>query len=185
MTGVVSKVPLVVERPRRFPAAVEIELERRRRRLLGRATGRVLDLDLADHRAEVARASVERHVVPAYDTAVSVGQLVRFPDLGAALRAIDRLLSPEGQLLLVEPAGRPGLGALLVASAWAATPRLRGFHVARDVTAALRVTTFVLDDIERFSMPTAVSAVRHGVEVHAVRVPVPSVSAAVPVEAGS
>ena len=70
VTAVVSKVPQVVERPRRFPAAVEIELERRRRLLLGQVAGRVLDLDLAEHRAEVARASVERHVVPAYDTAL-------------------------------------------------------------------------------------------------------------------
>jgi hypothetical protein len=185
VTAVVSKVPQVVERPRRFPAAVEIELERRRRLLLGQVTGRVLDLDLAEHRAEVARASVERHVVPAYDTALVVGQLVRFPDLGAALRGIDRLLSPEGRVLLVEPTGRPGLAAVLSASAWSATPRLRGFHVARDVTAAMRTTSFCLDDIERFSMPTVVSSLRHGVEIHAVRLSVPAEAPAVPVEAGS
>ena len=31
---------------------------------------------------------------------------------------------------------------------------------------------FVLDDIERFSMPTPVTALRHGVEVHAARLAV-------------
>jgi hypothetical protein len=179
---VVNALPVVVDAVRRFPAPVELELERRRRDLLGRVEGRVLDLDRPEHRAEVVRASVERHVVPAYDTAVSVGQLARFPDLVAALRAVDHLLTPEGRLLLVEPAGRPGLTALLLQSAWSRTRRVAGFHVGRDITAALRSTTFVLDVIERFSMPTAVTVLRHGVEVHATRVAVPLPSGSVPVE---
>jgi hypothetical protein len=182
---VVNPVPVVVERPRRFPARVELELERRRRALLGAADGRILDLDRPEHRAEVARASAERHVVPAYDTAVVVGQLLRFPDLLAALRGLDRLIVPDGRLLLVEPVGRPGLTALFLDSAWARTRWLAGFHVARDVTAALRSTTFVLDDIERFSMPTPVTALRHGVEVHAARLAVAQTEGHVPVEASS
>jgi hypothetical protein len=151
-------------------------------RLLGRARGRVLDLDRPGARAEVARASVERHVVPAYDTAVSVGQLVRFPDLVAALRGIDRLVEPDGELLLVEPDGRTGLVALLVDSIWARTPWVSGFHVGRDITGSIRSTAFVLDDIERFAMTTAVSSLRSAVEVHAVRVTVPEPSASVAVE---
>jgi hypothetical protein len=181
---VVSPLPVVVAAARRFPARVELELERRRRRLLGLVEGRVLDLDRPEHRAEVARASVERHVVPTYDTAVSVGQLARYPDLLAALRGIDRLLTPEGRLVAVEPVGRPGLTSLFLDSMCARTRWIAGFHVGRDITAALRSTTFVLDAIERFSMPTAVTALRHGVEVHAVRVAVPHPSAAEPVEVG-
>ena len=109
VTAVVSTPPVVVERPRRFPALVEAELDRRRMHLLERARGRVLDLDRPEARAEIARASIERHVVPAYDSAVSVAQLVRFPDLAAALRGIDRLLALDGELLVVEPtlAARP------------------------------------------------------------------------------
>jgi hypothetical protein len=179
---VVSTVPVVVERPRRFPARVEAELQRRRLRLVGRARGRVLDLDRPEARAEVARASVERHVVPAYDTAVSVGQLVRFPDLGAALRGIDRLVEPDGELFVVEPDGRPGLTALFLDSLWARSPWVSGFHVARDLTGPLRSTAFVLDDIERFAMPTAVSSLRAGVEVHAVRLTVPEPVGSLPVE---
>jgi hypothetical protein len=57
-----------------------------------------------------------------------------------------------------------------------------GFHVGRDITGALRSTTFVLDDIERFSMPTAVSSLRAAVQVHAVRVVVPETSGSIPVE---
>ena len=151
--------------------------------LLERAQGRVLDLDHADARAEIARASIERHVVPAYDSAVSVAQLVRFPDLVAALRGIDRLLAVDGELLVVEPTSRPGLLPLFLDSLWARTRWLDGLHVARDVTAALRSTTLVLDDIERFTMPTAVTSLRCAVEVHAVRVVVPKLIGSIPVEA--
>lgn len=152
---------------------------------MGRARGRVLDLDRPEARAEVARASVERHVVPAYDTAVSVAQLVRFPDLVAALRGIDRLVEPDGELFLVEPDGRPGLVALFLDSLWARSPWVSGFHVARDLTGSLRSTAFVLDDIERFAMPTAISSLRCAVEVHAVRVAVPEPAGSVPVEAAT
>ena len=183
MTAVVSTLPVVVERPRRFPGRVEAELRRRRLHLLGRAGGRVLDLDRPEARAEVARASAERHVVPAYDTAVSVGQLVRFPDLVAALRGIDRLVVPDGRLLLVEPDGRSGLTALVADTLWARTRWVAGFHVGRDITASVRSTTFSLDDIERFTMPTAVSSLRTAVEVHALRVAVPEPSGHLPVGA--
>jgi hypothetical protein len=183
VTAVVSTLPVVVDRPRRFPARVEAELGRRRLHLLCRAGGRVLDLDRPEARGEIARASVERHVVPAYDTAVSVGQLVRFPDLVGALRGIDRLVVPDGRLLLVEPDGRTGLAALVVDTLWARTPWVSGFHLGRDVTASVRSTTFVLDDIERFIMPTAVSSLRVAVEVHAVRVTAAQPSGQLPVEA--
>jgi hypothetical protein len=183
VTGVVSTLPLLVERPRRFPAPVEAELELRRMGLVDRARGRVLDLDRPDARAEVAHASTEQHVVPAYDTAVSVGQLVRFPDLVAALRGIDRLVGPDGELLVVEPDARPGLAALFVDSLWARTRWVAGFHVGRDLTGALRSTEFVVDSIERFTMPTVVSSLRCAVEVHAVRLPVPESRDSVPAEA--
>ena len=170
MTGVVS-TPVVVERPRRFPARVEEALERRKRQAAGRLRGRVLDLDDPAARQEVARAVAERHVVPAYDGVVSVGQLVRFPDLVAALRAIDRLVDPDGELVLVEPCAGPGFAQLLIDSLWAPTPWVAGFHVSRAITPALRTTGFVLNDIERFVMPTIVSPLRHGVEVHAAKAP--------------
>jgi hypothetical protein len=114
---------------------------------------------------------------------VSVGQLVRFPDLVAALRGIDRLVVPDGRLLLVEPDGRTGLAALVADTLWARTPWVSGFHVGRDITASVRSTTFVLDDIERFTMPTAVSSLRVAVEVHALRVTVPQPSGQLPLEA--
>ncbi|HEY6532194.1 MAG TPA: hypothetical protein VIY72_07815 [Acidimicrobiales bacterium] len=161
--------PVVVNSPRRFPATVEAELDRRRADLRADLGGDVLDLDRPEARAEVARAAAGRPVERTYGVALSVGQLVRFPDLVAALRGIDRLVGPDGRLLLVEPTGRPGLVSLALQSIWARTPRTRGFHLGRDVTAAVRATTFTLDDIERFTMSTAVTSLRHAVEVHAVR----------------
>ena len=171
-----------MERARRFPASVEAELARRHHRRTARARGRVRDLDRPEARAEVARASVERHLVPAYDTAVSVGQLVRFPDLVAAMRGIDRLLVPDGELLLVEPDASPGLVSLFVDSFWALTPRLAGFHVGRDVTAAVRATTLVLDDVERFAVRTLVSPLRNLVGLRAARVVQPEPTEPRPVE---
>jgi SAM-dependent methyltransferase len=169
VTAVPSPLPVVVESSRRFPAAVEDELERRRIHLLAAAEGEVLDLDRPDARALVAGAAAGRRVEHTFSTALSVGQLVRFPDLAAAVRGIDRLVGPGGRLLIVEPVGRPGLVPLFLDSLWAAAPSIRGFHLARDVPAALRVTTFTLDDIERFTMPTPVTSLHHFVEVHAVR----------------
>jgi hypothetical protein len=174
VTVVVSTLPVVVERPRRFPEPVEAELARRRAHLLRRADGRVLDLDDPAARDELRRAIADPHVVPAYDTAVSVAQLLRFPDLVAAVRALDRLVDPDGSLLLVEPTGRPGAAAVVLHSLWARTRSLRGFHLGRDVTASLRCTAFVLDDLERFAMPTAVLSLRHAVEVHARRLARPA-----------
>jgi len=173
-----SPLPVVVESPRRFPTVVGHELRRRGTALRASTEGRVLDLDDPAARAEIARASAGARVVPAYDAALSVGQLVRFPDLVAAMRGIDRLLGPEGRLLLVEPTGRPGIAALLLDSVWARTPWVRGLHLGRDVPAALRGTTLLLDDLERFTMPTPVTSLRHGVEVHAARRPVPAIATA-------
>ena len=99
------------------------------------------------------------------------------------MRGIDRLVGPDGELLVVEPDCRPGLVALLVDSLWARTPWVSGFHVGRDLTGALRPTAFVLDDIERFAMPTAVPSLRCAVEVHAIRLAVSEPSGSVPMEA--
>jgi hypothetical protein len=162
--------PVVVEERRRFPRRVDLELARRRAPLLEQASGRILDLDRADHRHEVARAIAGDRPTGHYDTAVSVAQLVRFPDLGAALRAIDRLLGPQGVLMAVEPVGRPGFVPLLVRSLLAAHPALRGMHVGRDLPAAVRTTSLVLDDIERFTMPTPLVPLREAVAVRACRI---------------
>jgi hypothetical protein len=176
LAAVVSPVPVVVESPRRLPRVVEAELARRREALLATVDGEVLDLDDPDARQELARAAGGRSIGRTYDVVVAVAQLVRFPDLAAALRGLDRLVAPTGRLLLVEPTGRPGLASTLLVTAWSRSPWTVGLHLGRDVPAALRATTLLLDDLERFTMPTLVTPLRHAVAVHAVR-PAPTAAA--------
>lgn len=113
---------------------------------------------------------VEGHLVEAFDAVVSVAQLVRFPDLAAALVAIDRLLAPAGRLLAVEPVARPGTLPMVAATPFALARSTRGFHIGRDLPAAVRTTSLVIDDIERFTVRTALPTLRHFVAIDARRV---------------
>ena len=105
-----------------------------------------------------------------WDAVVSIAELIRFPDLAAAIVAIDALLAPGGRFLAVEPVARPGTVRVLAQAPWAATRWIRGFHVGRDPMPALRATTLVNDDIDRFTMPTFVPPLRHFLSLGARRV---------------
>jgi SAM-dependent methyltransferase len=165
---------VIVEEPRRFPRPVEVEMDRRHGEIRAAATGRVLDLADTASRFIVADA-VAMGAEPAWDTVISVGQLIRFPDLALALQAIDRLLVPTGRLVAVEPVMRPGALRMFAAAPWLRARSVRGFHVGRDLPAALRSTTFVVDDLERFTLPTAIVPLRHFVAI-SVRRPIPITS---------
>jgi hypothetical protein len=167
---VVSKPgTVIVEGNRRFPRPVEAALDRRRAEALSRAAGRVLDLSDPAARTVVARA-IDGQAAAEWDWVISVAELIRFPDLSAALGAIDRLLAPGGRLLAVEPVVRPGTVRVFALAPWGVSPWVRGFHVGRDVVAALRTTTLVNDDIDRFTFRTVVAPLRHFVSVGARRV---------------
>ena len=160
----------IVEHERRFPSTVEAALSSRRAAALASVGGRVLDLD--DPGARVLLAAAIDHggdLEPSWDAVVSVAQLIRFPDLLAALRAIDRLLVDDGRLLAVEPVARPGTVRMFVDAPFTRTRATRGFHIGRDLLAALRDTSLVADDIERFRLRTANPTLRHFVEVGARR----------------
>ena len=120
-------------------------------------------------RHELAEAIQSDAVEPRYDTAVSIAELVRFPDLDAAVHAVDRLLAPGGTLLAVEPVARPGLVEVVADTAWALHPSVVGFHLSRDLPATLRTTTLVMDDLERFTMPTPIAPLHHFVALAARR----------------
>lgn len=185
--GAAGSVPIVpgslveiVEHERRFPAVVERMLAERHAEMLTLAgamagtsgTGRVLDLD--DATSRVLLAAVIDHdaahpIEPTWDAVVSAGELVRFPDLAAALHAIDRILVPTGRLLAVEPVARPGTLRMFVDAPFTAARATRGFHIGRDLLAALRTTTLVADDIERFTVRTSLPTLRHFVAVDARR----------------
>jgi len=167
---VVSKPgTVIVEGNRRFPRSVEAALDRRRAEALSRADGRVLDLSDETAR-KVLVSAIDGQTMPNWDWVISVAELIRFPDLAAALAAIDRLLASGGRFLAVEPVIRPGTIRVLALAPWSVTPRVRGFHVGRDLVAALRTTTLVSDDISRFTFRTAVAPLRHFVSVEARRV---------------
>ena len=167
-----SRKTVIVEGERRFPAAVAAELLERHGHALANSTGRVLDL--SDPAARRVVAATIDNGSPAsneqWEFVLSIAELIRFPDLAAALCAIDSLLAPAGRLLAVEPIARPGTLRVLTLAPWTLTPWVRGFHVGRDLTAALRTTTLVNDDIERFTMPTAVAPLRHFISLGARRV---------------
>jgi SAM-dependent methyltransferase len=169
----------IVERARRFPGVVEAELDARRAvALSGLAGRRVLDLDDPTARMLLVEAigspadieTTADHPAGDFDAVVSVAQLVRFPDLSAALVAIDRLLAPSGRLVAIEPVARPGTLRMVAATPFALARSTRGFHLGRDLPAAVRTTSLVIDDIERFTLRTALPTLRHFVAIDARRV---------------
>lgn len=162
----------IVEHERRFPTVVEAGLAARHAEAMRSLHGRVLDLDDPGSRVLLAAAvehGPDRTVGASWDAVVSIAQLIRFPDLGAALRAIDHLLVPDGRLVAVEPVDRPGTVRMFLDAPFTLARSVRGFHIGRDLTAALRTTTLVNDDIERFSFRTTVPGLRHFVALEARR----------------
>jgi hypothetical protein len=144
----------------RFPRGVQHELTDRRVRLLAALDGDVLDLSQPAARTEVLAAAAAPLVESRYGTIVSVAELVRFPDLVHALTGVDRLLAPDGELILVEPVHHPGGAATLFATMWAVHPAVARVHVERDVSLAVRSIGLSLTDVERFTMPTVVWPLR-------------------------
>ncbi len=159
---------------RRLPAAVSAEVERRRSRIDHAVRGRVLDLDAPAGRARLAATMSSPPSAPVaerYDAIVSTGALTTWPDLRAALVAVDRLLADEGELRLVEPVNQPGVWGLLAGSvgAWLAPSRRR--HLSRDVVATVRSVGMTIADVDRFTIHTWVWPLRRWVDVRAVRIP--------------
>jgi hypothetical protein len=75
------------------------------------------------------------------------------------------VLGTDGRLVFLEHVGRPGgLGRVQRISdpMWAWLPQ--GCHVDHDVPAALRRGGFLVSDLERFTMPSAVPLLRPWVQ---------------------
>jgi hypothetical protein len=150
---------LVAPRPR-FPRAVSRTLIDRRVRLLAGLSDDVCDLSQPAARSAVLAAARSGRAGRRYATVLSVGELVRFPDLVLALTGVSLLLDDTGELVLVEPVHHTGARATLLASLWVFHPALSGAHVERDVGAAVRAVGLTFGDLERFSVPTAVWPLR-------------------------
>ena len=100
-----------------------------------------------------------------FDVVVAVGALCANGDLDLAVATVRRVLQPGGRLLFLEHVGRVGaLGRIQRASdrLWASLPQ--GCHVDHDLPAALRRGGFLVSDLERCTMPSAVPLLRPWVQ---------------------
>lgn len=156
---------------RQVPPVVATEVRRRRSEILASASGRILDLDdpAAEGFLEAPIGEITGLGEMTYDRIVSTCRLMTAPDLFLSLSALVARLAPDGELVLVEPVGRPGVGGLLTASLGTWLPGQRDLHLARDLPAAVRATGLTVVDADRFTVPTAVWPLRHLVELRAIR----------------
>jgi SAM-dependent methyltransferase len=175
---------------RTLPPEAQLITRARRRALVRRATGRVLDLGGADtHRALWATARVAPVEVldgggdprlaelvasgERFDTVVSVFQLAAAADLDPLLAAVRSVLSDDGALLFLEPTrvtGPTGRLQRLAAPAVAATT---GWRTDHDVPMALRRAGLSVTDVERHRVPTLQPWLRQLVEGRAHRALLP------------
>jgi hypothetical protein len=98
------------------------------------------------------------------DHIVTVGWLGGVDDLDASIGTLVERLAPDGWLHVIEPTSGPP--ALVRAQRLTATAgRVRtGWHLGRDLPAALRRCGLVVTDLERFSMPVSSTVLRPWVQ---------------------
>jgi DNA-binding transcriptional ArsR family regulator len=92
---------------------------------------------------------------------VLCGALCGVDDLDAAVHDLRRAVGADGRLVFLEHVRRPGMTGMAQSAAGAVLARLPGgCRPDRDVPAALRRAGFVVTDLERFTMPTPLLALR-------------------------
>lgn len=175
---------------RTLPPEAQLVTRARRRALVRRATGRVLDLGGADtHRALWAAARMAPVEVLAgggdprltqlaaagerFDTVVSVFQLASAPDLGPLLAAVRSLLSDDGALLFLEPTRVTGPSGRLQRLAAPVAATTTGWRTDRDIPMALRRAGLSVTDVDRHRVPTLQPWLRQLVEGRAHRALLP------------
>ena len=158
-----------------LPPGVQMTVRARRRVLAQRAHGRVLDLGGADsHRSLWNRPGVS-DVVPLdwtaagsirdrlagladagerFDTVFSVFRLIAVPEVDGLLHQVGRVLDDDGEVLFLEPSRRraPARHARRVVVPGVAVAT--GWHVERDIPAALRRARLSVTDLERHRIST-------------------------------
>jgi hypothetical protein len=92
---------------------------------------------------------------------VLCGALCGVDDLDGAVAALRSSIGDDGRLVFLEHVGRPGLAGTLQRAAGSLIHRLPGgCRTHHDVPGALRRGGFVVTDLERFTMPTPMIALR-------------------------
>lgn len=143
-----------------YTAPIVPVLQRRRAELVDQLEGSVLVLT-----GPPAAWPVNAH--RAYDHVVTVGWLAASADLDSCLADLTSRLAPEGWLHAVEPTSGPTPVARAQRLA-APVGRIRtGWHLGRDIPAALRRSGLVVTDVERFSMPVSSTILRPWVQTRA------------------
>lgn len=159
---------------------MQLTVRARRQALARQARGRVLDLGGAEShrslfrrpeldvvRADGASDDLVLGLVDAgerFDTVFSVFQLTQVTDLAGTISRLARMLSPDGQLLFVEPArltGGAGRAQRLAAPMAALSTGLR---TTRDIPGALRTGGLSVTAIERHRIRTTQWWLREVVE---------------------
>lgn len=177
---------------RTLPPDAQLLARARRRALVRRAGGRVLDLGGADthrslwaHRPGGAEAVVLDggddprlvELVAAgerFDTVLSVFQLSASGDVPALLDRVRDLLGAEGRLLFLEPSRIPGRTWGLQRIAAPGVAAMTGWRADHDVPMALRRAGLSVTDLERHRVPTLRPWLRQLVEGRAHRALLPS-----------
>lgn len=152
-----------------FTAPIVPVLRRRREALLGSLEGSVLTL--TGPPAELppeSRISGDSDGQPVlYSHIVTVGWLSAADQLDRTLGELLALLSPDGWLHSIEATSGP---APIARAQRLSAPvgRVRtGWHLGRDVPAALRRRGLVVTDVDRFSMPVASTVLKPWVQTRA------------------
>jgi hypothetical protein len=167
---------------RTLPPEVQLLVRARRRRLVGRATGRVLDLGgsgthqglwagvpgadevLVLDGGDDARLTDLAGGSTRFDTVLSVFQLAATADLRATLELIRQVLDGEGRLLFLEPARLVGAGSRVQSVLAPAYGTLAGWRPDRDIPMELRAAGLSVTDVRRHRATTLQWWVRRLVE---------------------
>lgn len=166
---------------RTLPPEAQLLARARRRALVRRCEGRVLDLGGADTHRSLWAGTPTAHVEvldgahdprldelasagARFDTVLSVFQLASSRDLGRLLARLHALLADEGRLQFLEPTRVPGRAARLQRLASPGLSAVTGWRADRDVPMALRSAGLSVIDVERHRVPTLQPWLRQLVE---------------------
>lgn len=177
---------------RRLPPEAQLVVRARRRQLVERAGGRVLDLGGADSHPALwsgrealvlAGASDPRLAELAaggerFDTVVSVLQLAAAGDIDELLGHVHALVGDEGRLLFLEPVRLIGAAGRLQRLAAPGVRTATSLHVDRDIPDLLRRAALSVTSLERHRVPTLLPWLRQLVEGCAHRALAPGAGAA-------
>lgn len=104
-----------------------------------------------------------------FDTIVSLIRTPLVSDFDRFVSTVDRLLAPDGHLMLLEPVSRQGRLGLMLKLSGSLVRATGGLRLDRDIPARLRESGFAVTDLDRFEVPTVSAPLRPFIEATARR----------------